>query len=375
MTNTELMNKYYLIRSIDWRFKLDRFEDAALKEILKSVDKARGEIIAELDARGKAKKLTEWSEERLTSLLEETEDLTIGIKARIGEDVDQVVKVVAARSTDEYNDMFSVSGKMPGFNNVSLSAEQMAAMVSTPVGGLLMTDAISDAFDYNLIERAKIDIQTGLLKGESYKKLVDRVDEYYEGARSDVISLVRTQVQEINNQAAKTVANANRDILQDKWTWCGLMDSRACMTCLSLDGQLFDYDDPIAIPYHVRCRCFRLFKTKTWSEITDGRIDIPEFEDAMRPWVLRNGDVNVGGAKIVLAGHMKGTGKDFFNMLSDERKKTIIGANRLRLLNEGKISFDDMVDSRGRVALLNKKRTGLLKPKGKVPVGGTGLDF
>ena len=350
------IDRYMMARSVAWRVELDQWEDSQLSEVLKSVDQARGEIIAELEDRAKQMKVTKWTDDRLKSLLNEMEGLTLGIKDQLGEDLDDIATTAATKTVEEYNDIMSVSGTMPGFNNVELSPEQLRSMIATPLGGLQAAEVVKNAFDHNLVDRVKQDIDAGVLRGESYRKLVDRVQENWGGARNDVISITRTQVQEMNNRASWEVADQNRDIMQQQWEWSAILDNRACIRCASLDGQRFDFDDPIPIPRHIRCRCLRRYLTKSYRELG---VDIDEMEEPLRNWVLRDGQVGVGGAVAEKMGKFRGSYREFFKDLPYKRQVEIVGKTRADLIRKGKLNFDDLADSRGQVFALNKGRTGL----------------
>jgi SPP1 gp7 family putative phage head morphogenesis protein len=360
MDTQERIDKYIFARSVNWRLRLDRWEDQQLEQVLKTVDQARGEIISELDARGKARKLTDWNEARLTSLLGEMEDMTVGIKQQLGQDLDDIATTAAQSTIKEYNDIFSVDGTMPGFNNVEPSPEQLRAMVQTPLGGLQAAEVVKNAFDHNLIDRVKQDIDAGLLRGESYQKLVQRVEQNWGGARNDVISLVRTQTQEMNNRGAWAVADQNRDVLQQEWEWSAILDNRACIRCASLDGRRFNIDDPIPIPRHLSCRCCRRYLTKSYRDLG---VNIDEMEPALRNWVLRDGQVATGGAVAETLGKFKGNYRDFFGGLPYKRQVEIVGKTRADLIRKGKLNFDDLADGRGRVYKLNKGWDGLSNEK------------
>ena len=357
----ERIDKYRFLRQVAWNYKLDSFTDSALVEILKAVRQAKRETLNKLRNRLAAGKKSDWTTNRLLSLTEEFRGMTKALEAQLDKDFDTIGQIVGSRSLEEYNDIFSIDQSIPIFNNVRLSPEQLKAMTEVSLEGMLVKDILGIGFDYHLVDLMKRDIQAGLLEGASYRKMVNSFSDKFGGLQETVISLVRTQVQGVNNAAFKEVALANQDILQSEWEWCAILDNRACIQCMCLDGRRFAWNDPIAIPAHIRCRCIRRSLTKSWKEITGGKIDIPEFEPALRTWVERDGQVGVGGAKVKAFGKIKGNYEDFFNRLSYERKVALVGPTRAKLLKEGKIRFKDMIDSRGRVRLLRKDRKGLLK--------------
>lgn len=355
----ERIDTYRLLRSIAWTYKLDSFTNSALVEILKATKQAKKETLNKLRNRLATGKKADWTSNRLIFLTDEFRGMTKALEAQIGKDFDTIGRAVGLRSLKEYNDIFSIDQSLPIFNNVRLSPEQLRAMTEVSLEGALLKDIIGKSFDYHIADAMKRDIQAGLLEGASYRKIVNTFSDNFGGLQNTVISLVRTQVQGINNAAFLEVAQANREILQPKWEWCAILDNRACISCMCLDGRRFPWNDPIAIPLHIRCRCLRRSLTKSWKEITGGKVDIPEFEPALRTWVLRDGQVGVGGAKVKAFGKIKGTYEDFFNRLSHKRKIDLVGPSRAELLKKKKISFRDMITRRGDVRLLRKDGEGL----------------
>ena len=96
------------------------------------------------------------------------------------------------------------------------------------------------------------------------------------------------------------------------------------------------------------CRGVYLPLLKSFRELG---LDMDEFEDVARPWAIRGtGNLGTSGAKIEEYGTSK---EDFHGWLmslpEDSQLKTSIGPVRLRLLKEGKVSWDE----------LSNKQTGL----------------
>jgi len=200
-----------------------------------------------------------------------------------------------------------------------------------------------------------------VLSGAGYKQIVEMVEKNWRvGLTRDIISLVRTHIQTVQNAASKMVAEQNKDILQKQWEWCSILDNRACLHCIGLDGRMFDMGDDIDIPYHLRCRCIRKWKTKSWAEITGGKVSLPAAERKMRNWTWRDqGNIDTGGKPLLDYGRIDGSFEDFYNSLSFARQSELIGPSRAEMLKLGKVSFRDLTTSRGEVYALNKKGTGL----------------
>lgn len=128
------------------------------------------------------------------------------------------------------------------------------------------------------------------------------------------------------------------------------LDNTCCPECWPLDGQQYpiDVESRPPVPRHENCRCLYLGVPKTFRELG---LDMEEFEEVARPWAMRGtGNLGTSGAKIEEYGTSK---EDFHGWLmslpEDSQLKTSIGPVRLRLLKEGKVSWDE----------LSNKQTGL----------------
>ncbi len=98
---------------------------------------------------------------------------------------------------------------------------------------------------------------------------------------------------------------------------------------------------------HPRCRCLWLPLVKSYRELG---LDLDDLERAARPYVVReDGNVDVGGRKILYAGTSKEDFGGWRKRLPYNEQIKSVGPIRTKLLNEGKISWGDLVDkSTGR---------------------------
>jgi SPP1 gp7 family putative phage head morphogenesis protein len=72
-------------------------------------------------------------------------------------------------------------------------------------------------------------------------------------ANHQVLTIVRTSVQDVSNQASQQVYRANPDIT-GKYRYVATLDGRTSPICRSLDGQEFKYGDGPTPPQHWNCR-------------------------------------------------------------------------------------------------------------------------
>lgn len=383
MTPQDQLQLWQLIESVRHRFRLDNFEQAALKRILVALDQANSEILTQIAAR--AETLPEWSEQRSLALLDEYSDLQLALKSQLGQSIAEITGIAGAESYLVHNDILSFGGLVKDFNNVSLTAAQLQAMAQdVPVGGKLLSSWIDDAFGVSK-EMIRQEVMTGMLQGEGYPGFVRRLAQGFDMTRQEATTVARSYVQAVNVQAAHDVASANSEIMRG-WKWQSAAENGAyytksgkgrgrgiCILCLSLDAadEIYPLKGGPEIPAHPRCRCFRQYITKSWRDLG---IPVDEIEKAARPYTLRGKGVDpetgeivpmkvgTGGRPILDGGHFLGDYEDFFRLLPPAVQKQTIGPRRLELYNSGKIKgLGDLVtveDGKARLKLIRELMEG-----------------
>lgn len=361
LTDVELQRLIQLIRVTQWNFKLDTYETEALKEILKSVQKVRREINAKLK---RVKSTSEFTRERLNALADEMQHLTAAVQAQITKQITQVSTAAGVASYAKHNDILSFGGRVPNFNPVSLSAAQLRSMVTeTPIGGHLLSEWATKAFDASLQDTIKTEIMAGMMQGESYRSLVKRFDDVaFPRLERNTETLVRSYVQSVNVQASKDIANANKDLVKG-WKWNSVCENRTCCQCLSLDSKdiIYPLDGGPEIPIHPRGRCFPEMVTKTFRELG---MDVDEIRTAYRPYTIRGNidaatgkittaKVGTGGGRIISTGRFLGTYEDYFKIQSKAVQIQILGPGRYELWEKG-MPLSNLTDKNGRLRLLKE---------------------
>ena len=362
LTEEETKQLIQLVRKTQFDYKLSQYEDEALKEINKSTLKARQEISQKLKTINPESTFTK---ERLEALSEELQDLTVASQAQITGEIIQVATTAGAASYAEHNDILSFGGLVPNFNPVTLSAAQLYSMVvETPIGGKLLSEWVSDTFSNALQETIKLEIMTGMLKGEGYRELVKRFDDVaFPMFERNVETLTRSYVQSVNVQAMEDVAKANADIVKGQ-KWSSVCENRTCMICMSLDAKnkVYPIGEGPTMPAHPRCRCIWEIITKTFREMG---VDINEIEEAYRPYTIRGtvdpitgkvspGKIGVGGGKVIGTGRFLGDYDSFFKGLSPAVQTQMLGPGRYDLWKSGAIKLSDLTDAAGNLKLLKE---------------------
>ncbi len=355
-----------LYRNLDWQYQLSKYEDEALKSIQKTLDNARLELFDEIRSRDII-----ISKGREDKILENLNDLTLGIQTQLTGNIHDAASTAGALSFQEYDKILSFDGalaKTVGFNFTAIAPEQIRSMVlTTPVGGRILEQWVADSFETRLSDQIRDAVTTGMLKGEDVAKTIKRVDMALGVARDkhsiarDAEAITRTFIASINNTAADTVYKANPDVI-DRVKWNAAFEvSRGrgrgtCMECAALHGKEFALDDDsIRPPKHVLCRCFVIPVTKSYRE---RGLDINELKDGLKPYSER--DVN---RHILDAGRITDNFDTFLKSRDKEYQINFLGPNRYKMWKSGEISVKDLVDKNGNLRLLKKKDgkyTGLI---------------
>lgn len=264
MTTQEKLRLVNLIREVQWQYRMETFTDAALKQLMAALDKANGEVLAQIEA--KAADLTEWRENRSLALLDEWSDMQLGIKAHLGASISDIASLAGAQAFVVHNDVLSFGGTVKDFNDVAMTPNQLRAILQdVPVGGRNLAEWIDSAFGGQK-EAIKNEILTGMLEGQGYPGLVRRFSQGWDMSKADATAIARSYVQTINVDAMHQVAKANSEVVKG-WRWMSAIENGAfytsggkgsgrgiCMLCLALDSskEVYPLDGGPEIPAHMK---------------------------------------------------------------------------------------------------------------------------
>jgi SPP1 gp7 family putative phage head morphogenesis protein len=179
---------------------------------------------------------------------------------------------VVALSDDLYKSVYGAEAlaRQAGTGTFSLTAAQ-GATITLPNG-----EVISKAFRgiaVDQAERFSQVVRQGLLTGEptpaiakrlignlqfgeeakTVKQLVAAGGQATAVADNQIITLVRTSVNQVANAASQQVYEANQDITK-KYRYVATLDTRTSSICRALDGREFEYGKGPTPPQHFNCR-------------------------------------------------------------------------------------------------------------------------
>ena len=148
-------------------------------------------------------------------------------------------------------------------------------------------------------------------------RMLQQVRGGFNGGLTRALVVARTETIDAHRDAARTSQNQHTDVLSG-WQWVAKLSDRTCPACWGLHGTKHPLDEP-GPQGHQQCRCARVPVTKTWRELG---IDIPE-----PPSLIRDGEQE-------------------FGRLPRRQQLDIMGPTRLRALESGRATWDELAQLR-----------------------------
>ena len=127
-------------------------------------------------------------------------------------------------------------------------AEQQAERFSQVVRQGLLTGEPTQDIAKRLVGRLEFG-----QRARSVKQLQLAGGELTKAAGHQVLTLVRTSVNQVANAASQQTYEANQDITQ-KYRYVATLDTRTSAICRALDGREFEYGKGPKPPQHFNCR-------------------------------------------------------------------------------------------------------------------------
>lgn len=148
-------------------------------------------------------------------------------------------------------------------------------------------------------------------------RILQQTEGRFNGGLTRALTIARTETLDAHRAATKASEQANKTILEE-WEWHASLGARTCPSCWAKHGTRhpLDEDGPND---HQNGRCARVTVTKSWKDLG---FDIEEPAPATKD------------AQAV------------FNELTPETQRDIMGAQRLDLLQSGKVSWADLTTVR-----------------------------
>ena len=361
MNHDQLIQFYYLVRSLYWNNQVGQLTDEAQAALIQALNEAQGgiqkAIAKKIERWGRA---LQWTQELEQEVVASISEALAGTSSAVAEFITATAVGTATATLAEYNALLSFDGKASG---VKLAEGLTAAQIKQffeeqPLGGKLLKEWVQDAFDGGTQASILSAIREGIVAGEGYEALVERVmmatDIGFIRSRRDVVMLVKTYVQSANVGAQDVVFKENEEVIKG-YTRRETLDNRTCRLCALNDGMFYKKNEQRpSLPAHPSCRGVWIPKTASYKELG---IELEELDDVLRSWNIRDdGTIDTGGKKILSYGKISGDFGAWYDSLSDtDKMKTSIGPIRGKLLKSGAVTWRQLVDKKtGRPFLLDE---------------------
>jgi SPP1 gp7 family putative phage head morphogenesis protein len=125
---------------------------------------------------------------------------------------------------------------------------------------------------------------TGQLRAAGVKSIVASGGELTAMANNQIMSLVRTSINQVANSASMAVYEANQDVTKE-YQYVATLDSLTSPICRALDGQKFSYGQGPTPPQHFGCR------SKVVAVIDYKGLGFPELESEFETRASKGGQV------------------------------------------------------------------------------------
>lgn len=346
------VNELIADRAIRHALYLERYKTQVVNEILTEFNRTLApELVAKIE---KSLQTITARSKKLQQLFKDNGDLVraeyTAMEAKLYEQLRDYAKVESAWIIKTLESITPVA-----VDFVAPSANILKALVKNqPMEGALVKDwfdklAKDTAFNVN---RA---IQNGMIEGEGIEDIVRRIKgtraaQYTDGilnaSRHNIRAVVRTSVSNVAHTARNETYASNSDVVKGI-QWVSTLDSRTCLTCMNLDGKVFDIGEKPGVPHH-NCRCSDSPILKSWKELG---IDKDELPPATR--ASMNGQVPETT-----------TYNKWLKKQSSDIQDEALGAKRANLFRENKLSVGDFVNDENRpMKLIELEKKIESKPK------------
>lgn len=170
---------------------------------------------------------------------------------------------------------------------------------------------------YDAVQR---ELLRGIVVGANPRHTADRIlartETQFNGGLTRALTIARTETLDAHRTGAAAGQAAHADVLTG-WVWTTHLSDRTCPACLAMNGRVFPLTQP-GPQGHQNCRCSRVPLTVSWAELG---IHLPE-PASLQP--------------------TRRSTQGWFDGLSRHEQLSIMGPERLQLLQGGHIGWDDL---------------------------------
>ncbi|HUS74288.1 MAG TPA: phage minor head protein [Sedimentisphaerales bacterium] len=326
------VNELIADRAIRHALYLERYKTQMVNDILTEFNRTLApELIAKI----------EQSLERITL---KSKKMQILFKYN-GELVKEEYKVMEAKLYEQLRDFAKVESSwlIKTLENITPIAVDFVAPSSNILKAIVTKQPMEGALVKEWFDKLARDttfnvnraIQSGMIEGKGIADIVrvikgTRAAQYTDGIlnapRHNLNSIVRTSVSNVAHAARNEVYAANGDVVKGI-QWISTLDSRTCMTCMNLDGKVFDIGEKPGIP-HFGCRCSDAPVLRSWKELG---INAKELDPGTR--ASMNGQVPATQ-----------TYPAWLKKQDTEVQNDALGIGRAKMFRSGQLKLNEFID-------------------------------
>jgi len=195
-----------------------------------------------------------------------------------------------------------------------------------------------DKLGVNKTEEISRLIKDGIVTGKTPIEISSAISKTTDLTRSQAAALVRTSASASSSIAKQSVYEENMELL-DGYRWVSTLDARTSVICMTLDGQLFSFNDKNPKPpRHWGCRSTTVPQVKK---------EFDKFSDVGGKRPSSGGD----GRELV---DSRTTYSGWLKKQSSAFQDEALGSVRGKLLRRGDLSLDSFIDPTGRTYSLQE---------------------
>lgn len=356
-------NELIADRSIGHQVDLQHYANGVVRKMIALLNRSDADLFGALqtalDSAG-----TDWTVERLESLLQSVRLINAGAYSAIGREIEGDLAQLVAYELDFQAALFRAAIPAQIIASAGLAevnvAQVAAAALARPFQGRLLREWARD-IDAARMVRIRDAVRIGFVEQQTTAEIVKRIrgtrakaysDGLIEIDRRSAESIVRTAVAHTSGYARDRYFERNGDIIK-ALGWSATLDTRTSETCRVRDGKQYEAEEPHKpighkLPWlggpgraHWCCRSCSVPVLKNWRELTG--VDLPEFSPATR--------ASMDGQ--VAADQTYG---DWLKRQSAARQDEVLGPTRGALYRGGGLAFERFYNDKGRYLSLAELR-------------------
>lgn len=241
-------------------------------------------------------------------------------------------------------------GQLPQGGAVSWSRADRQAIANIVERTTHRIHALTRPLTAEMERNMKAVLVRGVFVGENpqaaARQIMRRCEQAFNGGHARAANIARTELLDAHRAAARQSRLANSDVVKG-WKWHATLSDRTCPSCLANHGSEHPNSEPG--PHdHQQGRCTAIPLTKSWRELGFNQ---PEPADDFP------------------------NGKAWFDRQSRETKLRIMGPERLRRLESGELSWDELSMRVENPHWRDSYQVAPLRPLGQqAPKGPAGFD-